>query len=78
MDDSIIVILVSLVFSSFFSGIEIAFISSDRLQIELEKERGSISGKILARITRNQAHFIGTMLIGNTISLAPGRWARGC
>jgi CBS domain containing-hemolysin-like protein len=69
MDDSIIVILVSLVFSSFFSGIEIAFISSDRLQIELEKERGSISGKILARITRNQAHFIGTMLIGNTISL---------
>ncbi len=69
MDNSIILILVSLLFSSFFSGIEIAFISSDRLQIELEKERGTIAGKILSRFTKNQAHFIGTTLIGNTISL---------
>jgi len=69
MDNSIILILVSLVFSSFFSGIEIAFISSDRLHIELEKERGSIAGKILSRFTKNQAHFIGTILIGNTLSL---------
>ncbi len=69
MDNSIILILVSLLFSSFFSGIEIAFISSDRLHIELEKERGSIAGKILSRFTKNQAHFIGTTLIGNTISL---------
>ena len=69
MDNSIIVILISLVFSSLFSGIEIAFISSDRLHIELEKEKGSINGKILSRFTKNQAHFIGTMLIGNTISL---------
>ena len=69
MDNSIILILVSLVFSSFFSGIEIAFISSDRLHIELEKERGSIAGKILSRFTKNQAHFIGTTLIGNTLSL---------
>jgi len=58
-----------LLFSSFFSGIEIAFISSDRLHIELEKERGTIAGKILSRFTKNQAHFIGTTLIGNTISL---------
>ena len=69
MDNSIILILVSLLFSSFFSGIEIAFISSDRLHIELEKERGTIAGKILSRFTKNQAHFIGTTLIGNTISL---------
>jgi len=46
-----------------------AFISSDRLQIELEKEKGSIAGKILSRFTKNPAHFIGTTLIGNTISL---------
>jgi CBS domain containing-hemolysin-like protein len=69
MDNSVILILVSLLFSSFFSGIEIAFISSDRLHIELEKERGTIAGKILSRFTKNQAHFIGTTLIGNTISL---------
>lgn len=69
MNNSIILILVSLVFSSFFSGIEIAFISSDRLHIALEKERGSIAGKILSRFTKNPAHFIGTTLIGNTLSL---------
>src|SRR5210317_2013429 len=69
MDNSIILILVSLIFSSFFSGIEIAFISSDRLHIALEKERGSIAGKILSRFTKNPAHFIGTTLIGNTLSL---------
>jgi CBS domain containing-hemolysin-like protein len=58
-----------LIFSSFFSGIEIAFISSDRLQIELEKEKGSIAGKILSKFAKIPAHFIGTTLIGNTISL---------
>lgn len=69
MDKSIFVILISLIFSSFFSGIEIAFISSDRLLIELEKEKGTIAGRILSKFTKNQAHFIGATLIGNTISL---------
>jgi len=69
MDSNIVIILISLLFSSFFSGIEIAFISSDKLYIELEKSRGAISGKILSRFAKSQSLFIGTTLIGNTISL---------
>jgi CBS domain containing-hemolysin-like protein len=62
-------ILISLVFSAFFSGMEIAFISSDKLRIEIEKEKGNLTGKILSRFTKNQSQFIGTMLIGNTLAL---------
>ena len=70
MDWSIIyVILASLVFSAFFSGMEIAFVSADRLQIELERKQGNLSGRILAYFINNPSGFIGTTLIGNTISL---------
>ncbi|EMR02420.1 hemolysin family protein [Cesiribacter andamanensis] len=70
MDWSVIyVILGSLIFSAFFSGMEIAFVSADRLQIELERKQGSLSGRILAYFINNPSGFIGTTLIGNTISL---------
>ena len=62
-------ILISLIFSAFFSGIEIAFISSDKLRIELDKEKGHVSGKILSRFTKNPSQYIGTTLIGNTLAL---------
>ena len=69
MDTSIAILITSIIFSGFFSGIEIAFISSDKLLIELEKEKGKLAGKILSRFNKNQAQFIGTTLIGNTITL---------
>lgn len=70
MDWSVIyVILGSLVFSAFFSGMEIAFVSADRLQIELERKQGQLSGRILSFFINNPAGFIGTTLVGNTISL---------
>lgn len=62
-------IIISLVFSAFFSGIEIAFISSDKLRIEIDKEKGKLTGKILSRFTKNPSQFIGTTLIGNTLAL---------
>ncbi len=62
-------IIISLVFSGFFSGTEIAFVSSDKLRIELDKGKGYLSGKIISKLTKNPSHFIGTTLIGNTISL---------
>jgi putative hemolysin len=70
MDWSIVyVILGSLVFSAFFSGMEIAFVSADRLQIELERKQGQLSGRILSNFINNPSGFIGTTLIGNTIAL---------
>jgi len=70
MDNSyFIYITVSLLFSAFFSGTEIAFISSNKLHIELQSKQGIISGKILSKFLEKPSSFIGTMLIGNTISL---------
>ena len=66
---SISFILISLILSAFFSGIEIAFVSADKLLIELDKEKGTLSGKILSRFTKNPSQFIGTTLIGNTLTL---------
>ncbi len=62
------VILISLFFSAFFSGSEIAFISANKLQIELQGNR-KVIGRILTRFLEQPSHFIGTTLIGNTTSL---------
>jgi CBS domain containing-hemolysin-like protein len=63
------IILITLVFSAFFSGMEIAFISSNKLKIELDKNKGLLSAKILAYFVKNPSRIIGTLLLGNNISL---------
>jgi putative hemolysin len=67
IEDSII--LLCLVLSAFFSGMEIAFVSSNRIFIEIEKNKTTLTAKILQFITKNPSRFITTMLIGNNISL---------
>lgn len=62
-------VAITLVFSAFFSGIEIAFISANKLQIELENKQGILSGKILSTFVKRPGQFIGTTLIGNTVAL---------
>jgi putative hemolysin len=62
-------VLLTLVFSALFSGIEIAFISANKLQIELENKQGMLSGKILSAFIQKPGQFIGTTLIGNTVAL---------
>tara|TARA_B100000767_G_scaffold69449_1_gene66098 strand:- start:296 stop:1564 length:1269 start_codon:yes stop_codon:yes gene_type:complete len=64
-----IVIIVCLILSAFFSGLEIAFISSDRIFLEIEKNQGNIVARILTRITETPSKFIAAMLVGNNISL---------
>lgn len=69
MSINLIYVLVAILFSAFFSGMEIAFISANRLKIELEKKQGDFSAKILSRFIQKPASFIGAMLIGNNIAL---------
>lgn len=65
----LILILLSLAFSFFFSGIEIAYLSANKLQLELQGKQGLLSGKIFSRFIKKPSLFIGTTLIGNTIAL---------
>jgi CBS domain containing-hemolysin-like protein len=64
-----LVIFLCLLFSAFFSGMEIAFIASDKLHIEVLRKKGNIYGRILSIFTSNQSQFLATMLVGNNISL---------
>ncbi len=62
-------ILITLVLSAFFSGTEIAFVSSNRLYFELQRKQGVLSGQIIASFFGKPSRFIATMLVGNTITL---------
>ena len=65
----LLIILVTLVASAFFSGLEIAFITSNKLRIELESKQGNFAAKILAYFNKYPSRYLGTMLLGNNIAL---------
>jgi CBS domain containing-hemolysin-like protein len=62
-------IILAMVFSAFFSGVEMAFVSSNKLYFELKAKQNILSAKIIAHFNQSPSQFIGTMLIGNTLSL---------
>ena len=66
--DTLIIVL-SLIFSAFFSGMEIAFVSSNKIHIEIEKKQRGFLSLLLTKITAKPSKFIATMLIGNNIAL---------
>lgn len=69
MTDQLIVIFSTILFSAFFSGMEIAFLSANKLRIELESNQGYIPGKILSFFLKKPKRFITTTLVGNNIAL---------
>jgi CBS domain containing-hemolysin-like protein len=69
MSHQIIIILISLLFSAFFSGMEIAYVSSNKIHIEIEKKQRGLLAKVLSKLTVKPSKFIATMLIGNNIAL---------
>lgn len=60
---------ITLLLSAFFSGMEIAFISANKLKIELENKQGNFSARLLSDFLKRPSRFIGTMLVGNNIVL---------
>ena len=64
-----LVIFICLILSASFSGMEIAFVSANRIYLEIEKQQNGFNAKFLNFITKNPSRFIATMLVGNNISL---------
>lgn len=66
---SVVIILSALIASAFFSGMEIAFLSANKLKIELDNQKGALSGRVLSRFVKKDEYFLASMLLGNSISL---------
>ena len=69
MTNLIIGLIISMVFSAFFSGMEIAFVSSNRLRAEMDREKNGLSQRALSVFYAHPNNFISTMLVGNNIAL---------
>lgn len=63
------IIILCLILSAFFSGMEIAFISSNKIYLEIEKKQDNFLSQILTKLTENPSKFIASMLIGNNVAL---------
>ncbi|MFD0977651.1 hemolysin family protein [Salinimicrobium gaetbulicola] len=69
MGYDIFIIVCSLLLSAFFSGMEIAYVSANKIHVEIEKKQNDFLAKVLTRLTRKPSKFIASMLVGNNIAL---------
>ena len=69
MTHLIIGLVVSMIFSAFFSGMEIAFVASNRMLAEMDREKHALSQKAISLFYQHPSNFVSTMLVGNNIAL---------
>lgn len=69
MDNSWLIILITICLSALFSGMEIAFLSANKLKIEIDRNKGSLSAQVVSWFSRNPSRFISALLLGNNIAL---------
>ncbi|MDQ1772146.1 DUF21 domain-containing protein [Labilibaculum sp. A4] len=67
--NELIIIFIMLALSAFFSGMEIAFIAANKLRMELDRNKNTVSAKVISIFSQNPGHYISTMLVGNNIAL---------
>lgn len=66
---SVIIILTTLVLSAFFSGFEIAYVSSNKVHLEILKKQEGVIANVLTKLTRKPSKLLATMLVGNNVAL---------
>ena len=69
MTNLIIGLIITMIFSAFFSGMEIAFVSSNRLRAEMDREKNGLAQQAIDVFYRHPNNFVSTMLVGNNIAL---------
>lgn len=69
MDSWLIISIISLILSAIFSGVEIAFVTSDRVRLEIDLQKGGLTSRLLNRFYNNSEFFISTILVGNNVVL---------
>lgn len=69
MSNYLIILIIAIVLSALFSGMEIAFVSADKMRFEVELEKGDFSASILSRFFKKPLNYISTILVGNNIAL---------
>ena len=69
MTFQVFVIIISVLFSAYFSGMEIAFVSANKIYLEIEKKQRGFFSYFLKKITKKSSKFIATMLLGNNVAL---------
>ncbi|PKQ67108.1 hemolysin [Labilibaculum manganireducens] len=67
--NELIIIFIMLTLSAFFSGMEIAFIAANKLRMELDRNKNTVSAKVISIFSQNPGYYISTMLVGNNIAL---------